>query len=308
MCYSALVSQKAKDLGLRYFARVQIDMLHDYIRRRVEGEDVKVALGFDYEWMRAAETPAEKEISKLIKEVHKRQISEFETEMFKQKKRLNEAESKLKVKTTKAAQNDVRIATSKISTLLGKIEIYQNLKLIEANYRVYPKMFTPIIIEEDGKRSVILARYGIRPSYETEEFDKKYDGVYNARRDNLLKVKFWKELLGEKHCILPIQKFFENVRQGPKNVVLEFAPKEGAEVILPGLYDVWGKGKTRLDSFAVITDDPNPEVAEAGHDRTPIPLKNENVDKWLEHNVDQKRLFDILADKRRFYFEHQLVA
>src|SRR5687767_12764331 len=101
MCYSALVSQKAKDLGLTYKARVQIDMYENYMLRRLDGEDIKVALGFDYEWIKSAETPGEKKVAKLIKECHKQQIGEFETEIFKQKKRLNEAEKKLAVKTTK---------------------------------------------------------------------------------------------------------------------------------------------------------------------------------------------------------------
>jgi putative SOS response-associated peptidase YedK len=309
MCYSALVLQKAKDLGLRYYARVQTDMIEEYIRRRLNGEDVKVALGFDYEWIKSAETPAEKEIAKLIKECHKQQIGQFETEMFKQKKRLNEAEKKLAVKTTKVSENDKRIATNKISSLLGKIEVIQKLKLIEANYRIYPKMFSPLVVEEDGKRSVILARYGIRPSNETEEFDKKYDGAYNARRDNLLKVKFWKDLLGKNHCILPIQRFYENVNQNGRNIVLEFAPKEGGEIILPGLWDTWGKGKDRLDTFAVITDDPNPEVSAAGHDRTPIPMKDENIDLWLSpESKEPKEWTEFLKDKRSFYFQHSKVA
>ena len=122
-------------------------------------------------------------------------------------------------------------------------------------------------------------------------------------------MKFWRELLGKNHCILPIQRFYENVNLGGRNAVLEFTPKEGGEVILPGLWDTWGEGKNRLDTFAVITDDPNPEVAETGHDRTPIPMKDENIDRWLNPGrLSEEELFEIMADKRRFYFKHQKTA
>ena len=50
----------------------------------------------------------------------------------------------------------------------------------------------------------------------------------------------------------------------------------------------WEEGGESLDSFAAITDEPPAEVAAAGHDRCIIPIKEENIDAWL--NPDPKNL------------------
>ena len=68
-------------------------------------------------------------------------------------------------------------------------------------------------------------------------------------------------------------------------------------------------GEPELYSFAAITDDPEPEVAAAGHDRTVINIRPENVEAWL--NPDSGKLSDlqaILDDKRHPYYEHREAA
>lgn len=69
-------------------------------------------------------------------------------------------------------------------------------------------------------------------------------------------------------------RFYENVTGADgRNKVLEFVPKDGAPMLIACLWSRWtdptGKEPDLL-SFAAITDDPEPEVAAAGHDRTVI--------------------------------------
>ena len=64
-----------------------------------------------------------------------------------------------------------------------------------------------------------------------------------------------------------------------------------------------------LDSFAFITDEPSEEVRNAGHDRCIVPFLPENVMPWLTptgRNLDD--LDQMLADRERPYYEHQLLA
>lgn len=61
--------------------------------------------------------------------------------------------------------------------------------------------------------------------------------------------------------------------------------------------------------FAAITDEPEPEVAAVGHDRTIINIKPEHVDAWLDHDpANLQALYDIFDDKRHPYHEHKLAA
>ena len=65
-----------------------------------------------------------------------------------------------------------------------------------------------------------------------------------------------------------------------------------------------GEGEDDLYSFAMITDEPEPEVASVGHDRTIINIKPEHAQAWLtpQDRTDEE-LFAIFDDKRHPYYE-----
>jgi len=77
--------------------------------------------------------------------------------------------------------------------------------------------------------------------------------------------------------------------------------KDDAPFALGG---VWGRGrspdrKTEMDTFAVITTDPNELLAEkTGHDRMPIIINKQDYQRWLEPSdkahppIDLLRPFD----------------
>ncbi len=81
-------------------------------------------------------------------------------------------------------------------------------------------------------------------------------------------------------------------------------------MLLACLWDRWeAPGEEPPYSFAVVTDEPPPEVAATGHNRCPIPLKAENVERWLApEGVDKATLYALLEDRERPYYEHQLAA
>jgi len=158
-------------------------------------------------------------------------------------------------------------------------------------------------------------RYHLRPPGMKEDFDRKYPGCYNARRDSLL--GFWKKEFGSKHGLLVITSFFENVllhdleqrklKKGEEetNVVIQFKPEGMEHMLVPVIWDHWGTGEDGFDSFALITDEPPPEVLATGHDRCPIFLNEARIDDWLMpkgKSVDE--LFEILDDRERPFYKH----
>jgi putative SOS response-associated peptidase YedK len=109
---------------------------------------------------------------------------------------------------------------------------------------------------------------------------------------------------------LVVSRFFENVQRDGNNVVLEFNPRTGEEMLVACLWSRWtAPGDPELLSSAAITDDPPPEVAAAGHDRCIVPIKPRHVDAWLNPNPkDLQVLYAILEDRERPYYEHRLTA
>jgi putative SOS response-associated peptidase YedK len=107
--------------------------------------------------------------------------------------------------------------------------------------------------------------------------------------------------------------FFEHVPDANgRDRILEFVPRTGEQMIVACLWSRWkdpaGKAPDLL-SFAAITDEPEPEVAAAGHDRTIVNIKPEHLDAWL--NPDSSNLaalYAIFDDKRHPYYEHRIEA
>ena len=158
--------------------------------------------------------------------------------------------------------------------------------------RIFPFWYAPLIVMENGKRVIKPMRYHCRPSGKLASYDKRYDGLYNARRDNL--EGSWKALFGVRHGVLVATSFFENVArhtfekrelapgEKPENLVLHFNPQTGQDMLLACLWDHWSApGEPPLDSFTAITDEPPEEIAASGYDRCVIPLTEANLDAWL---------------------------
>lgn len=104
--------------------------------------------------------------------------------------------------------------------------------------------------------------------------------------------------------------------ESPSNIVLEFRPRPPQDMYIACLFSHWtappgaDPEETDLWSFAAVTDDPPPEVADAGHDRCIVQLRAENVEAWLRpagQSLD--KLEALLDDKsQRPYYEHRLAA
>ena len=177
--------------------------------------------------------------------------------------------------------------------------------------RIFPGMYAPVIVQVDGQRLIRPMRYQCRPAGKPASYDRQYPGTYNARRDNL--EGFWRGQFGHTHGLMVASRFYENV-EGPegKNQVLEFVPRDGELMLIACLWSHWSdpKGKEPdLLSFAAITDEPEPEVAAAGHDRTIINIKPEHIDAWLNPDPGNlAALYGIFDDKRHPYYEHRKAA
>jgi putative SOS response-associated peptidase YedK len=268
----------------------------------------------------APETDAERKIKGFIDQFNRDQTSKLEQDLFKQRKRLADAERSLLTKVTKAATESQRIATDKIAWTRGKLDDMQRTEPKPRDSRIFPGHYAPVMVMENGRLVVKPMRYQCRIAGKPASYDVKYPGTYNARRDNL--EGFWKPCFGYTHGVILVDVFYENVSKAKfegtlsekhekdENIVLEFRPGNGQLMLVACLWSRWtAPGEPDLVSFAAITDEPPPEVAAAGHDRCIVPIKPENVDAWLNPDAsDLEASYAILDDRDRPFYEHRLAA
>jgi putative SOS response-associated peptidase YedK len=317
MCYSAQVRASYKRYVREFGADVGIKQFFRLYWLRSQGAKIKVPKAMDAAFAEPG-TDEERDIKALIDAYDAEQATRLEQELFRQRKRLADAERILQTKTTKAALENRRIAGEKIEWCLGKLSDLRRVELNDEDHRIFPGWHAPVLIERAGRRIVVPMRYQCRLAGKPAFYDAKYPGTYNARRDNL--EGFWKDQFGSHHAIMVATAFYENVSrhrmegralgEGEKeeNVILEFRPRPTLEMLVACLWSHWQEGDESLLSFAAITDAPPAEIAAAGHDRCIIPLQRENLDAWLDPRGDLPSAYRILDDRVRPYYEHRLAA
>lgn len=326
MCYSAMIKADYRRYVREWGAHISIEEFTELfwwkwevteIERRHGAPRIPKALELAFG---DPQTEAERQIKRHIDEANAREALALQAELFKQRKRLADAERMLQTKTTKKALEDQRIAGDKVGRILGWLADLDRREPLPRDARIYPQHYAPVMVWEDGRRVLKPMRYQCRPAGVPAFYDTKFPGTYNARRDNL--GGFWKKQFGHTHGILIVEAFYENVNrhkaegrelaegEAVSNLVLEFRPRPAHEMLVACLWSRWtAPGQPDLLSFAAITDEPPPEVAAAGHDRCIIPIKPEHVDAWLNpQGQSLQALQDILDDRDRPYYEHRMAA
>lgn len=302
MCYSARIWADYRKYVRMYGTDVSVAEFARLFVNRADGAKAKLPRAMDL----AFASEQREGIGAAIARWERGQVAALEQEIFKQRKRLADAVRTLATKPTKKAAEDQRIAGDKVEAALQRLASLKRTEAQPGDSRIFPGMHAPVMVLQGGSRVLRPMRYQCRPEGKPAFYDRKYPGTYNARRDNL--EGFWKGLFGVRHGLMVADVFYENVT-GPdgKNQVLAFTPKTGEPMLIACLWSSWSGDGQELLSFAAITDEPEPEVAAAGHDRTIINIKPEHVDAWLAGGdiPDMYRIFD---DKRHPFYEHKLAA
>jgi len=319
MCYSAQVIQIVRKLHRELGIRLDYQEAFQLFMRRLDDPSIAISRGFEANF----DNPAgdqERQIKAAIDEHRSRTATKIEKDLFSQKTRLVNAERSLKEKETKKAREEVRIATNKIEALTTKLSDLRRSETSPDDNRIFPMVYAGVIVRQGGHNVLTPMRYFCRPAGKPAFYDKKFPGLYNARRDNL--EKFWGEQFGHHHALMVVESFYENVQlhamehreleagEEAQNVVLQFTPEPAKPLLVACLWSHWTDPKEPdIRGFAAITDEPPPDVAAAGHDRCIVNLKPEHVEAWLTpEERSTEELQSILSDRAIPVIQHAKAA
>jgi putative SOS response-associated peptidase YedK len=305
MCYSAQIEASFKAYRQRFGARLS---LREYAAQIPDPRlQLPRALAADFD---DPQDDDEAAVRAAFDARRAALITETEQVLFAQRTRRVNAERALATKPTKSAAESARIASAKIDWASARLQDLRRSEPLPADSRIYPGWHGPVLVMEDGVPRVHLMRYRCRPPGKPADFDTRFPGTYNARRDNL--KKFWRGQYGRSHGVVLAQAFYEHVQAADgRRQVLEFRPEGWQRAMLVAcIWSRWSApGEPDLLSFAALTDEPPPEVAAAGHDRCIIPLQEAHVEAWLTPQGRGDAALDALLDQReRPHYAHRLAA
>jgi putative SOS response-associated peptidase YedK len=319
MCYAALARADLANCLREYDAFIDADLFERLFWERVNAPraGIRFPLAIDRYFL-TPRTDAERRVKAAIDAYRAVKVPEWEAEIFKQRKRYADAERSLKVKHTKKAEAELGISSRKIEQLKGWLDGTKTLENKPDDVAVHPLTYGPVIVQTDQGRMLTAMRYHCRLAGKPASIDRQLPGLYNARKTSL--QEWWAPVFGRRHALFLLTGFRENVKrhdmerrelkpdEEPENVVLEFEPRDHATMLVPCVWDRWEQNGEVLNSFALITDEPPPEVAAAGHDRCPIQLTRAAAEAWLTpQGRSATELLDILEQRQRPYYEHRLV-
>jgi putative SOS response-associated peptidase YedK len=316
MCYAAMVRADLAECLREYDAFLDADMFERLFWERVNNPraGVRFPLAIDRYFMQPR-NDAERKVKEAIDAYRAIKIPEWEQEIFKQRKRYADAERALKAKHTKKAEADLGISSRKIEQLKGWLDGVKVRENKLDDVVVHAMNYGPLIVQTEKGRMLTAMRYHCRLAGKPASIDRQLPGLYNARKTSLL--EWWAPVFGVKHALFVITGFRENVKrhdmerrelmpgEEPENVVLQFTPREHQDMLVPCVWDRWEQNGEVLYSFALITDEPSPEVAAVGHDRCPINLTRSAAEAWLSpQGGDATALLELLEQRERPYYEH----
>lgn len=144
------------------------------------------------------------------------------------------------------------------------------------SYNLAPTQNAPVVLEREGTRKALMARWGLIPKWVDKPFEFKAN-LFNARAETLSEKASFKRPFKSQRCLVPVSGFYEwDAQKQPYYVRAE----DERPLALAGLWDLWAKDDQELLSYTIITTEPN-ETLQSIHKRMPVVLDVEDFDSWL---------------------------
>jgi putative SOS response-associated peptidase YedK len=191
-----------------------------------------------------------------------------------------------------------RIAEAFQLGTLDDLDLSTELSLAP-DYNAAPGTMQPVIVWDDalGMRTLRMMHWRFLPPFCTDPRKLKLDTI-NANADKLLSSGVWKKSFLYRRCLIPADSFVEWKRVSPKiKLPFLFAMQSGEPFGIGGIWQHWRSpdGETELDTFAVITVEPNEILHDlTDHTRMPLIIKKPNYERWLRGGDVEQPPVDLL--------------
>lgn len=174
----------------------------------------------------------------------------------------------------KALPNDyseIRIQFSLTSTPLN----------LRPRYNVAPTQTHPIVRPSaDGGRELVMMRWGLIPVWAKDM--KVGFKMINARAETVATSGAFRNAFKARRCLVPAGAFYEWKKIDTKTKQpYAIAMKDKKVFGFAGLWERWKGPEGPVDSYTIITTEPN-ELCAPIHDRMPVIVAPKDYGKWMD--------------------------
>lgn len=168
----------------------------------------------------------------------------------------------------------------KLKAQLGDIYVDDQLNI---SYNIAPTQ-SAYVITNDLPGALQAYRWGLLPFWSKE--GKVSGRMINARQETIAEKPAFRQAFRKRRCWVLADSFYEWKGRGNQKIPYRIYPKDGALLLLAGIWEVW-KGEETIHTFSIVTTEPNREM-QALHDRMPAVLHSRDRQRaWLEEHSEQ---------------------
>ncbi len=202
------------------------------------------------------------------------------------------------------------LATEKhILDMLYDLEIRTGFNLAP-RYNIAPSQQVSVmrLSPVDGGRELALLKWGLVPFWaEDPAIGSK---MINGRAETAAEKPSFRDAFKKRRALVPASGFYEWKKVEGNKQPYYITSKNNKPFSLAGLWETWNKGPEPLETFTILTTEPNTTVSEL-HDRMPVIIPQEAYNLWFDPSTDPATLKNMLSPypegELRFYTVSRLV-
>ena len=157
-------------------------------------------------------------------------------------------------------------------------EVSKKISENEIKYgEVFPTNDVVVLYSHKNKRVLSSAKWGF-PNY-------KGGVVINARAESVGEKPMFRNSFITRRCVMPAAGYYEWLTDGKTKTKYQIGINDKKIIYLAGLYNIFvDKEGQKYPATTIITTSPHPDI-EFIHNRMPVILSDNNVEKWLDNSI-----------------------
>ena len=186
------------------------------------------------------------------------------------------------------------------------------IDLVEAkvspNYNVAPTQNVLSIIRKDNSNVLTGLHWGLVPFWAKDT--KIGYRMINARAETVASKPAFRNAFKKRRCLIPADGFYEWKGKAGKKQPMYITLPDEAPFAFAGLWEIWDRDKEAenpLLSCTILTTDASPSIEDI-HNRMPVILKSAAYQAWLNQEITEIDLDDILEKKIHKEFRFRPVS
>lgn len=167
--------------------------------------------------------------------------------------------------------------------------------VLRPRYNIAPMTDVVVVRAVDGQRSLAMLRWGLIPLWAKDPTIASR--LTNARSETAAEKPSFRDAMKKRRCIVPASGFYEWKKEGTRKQPWYFHPSRPTSLLaIAGLWERWRDPEGEIvETCCLLTTSANPVLAPV-HDRMPVILDREGIDRWLDpEDTDSKGLADLLV-------------